>query len=95
MHTFTLILEFNDSVLDIFQTSKCLSSGRLVYEVFGISFMRPYNQSGRWQDMHYIYYHNGMFRIKIKYLTLFQRHNSILAYILALSPREAKATPLP
>jgi len=33
---------------------------------------------------HCIYYHNGMFRIKVKYLTLYQRHNPVSAYILAL-----------
>jgi len=51
MHTFTLMLEFNYSVFDIFQTSKCAFSGRFVHEVFSISFMCPYKQSGRWQDV--------------------------------------------
>ena len=43
---------FNCSVFDVFRTSKCSSSGRLVHVVYGISFMHPYKQSGRWQDVY-------------------------------------------
>jgi hypothetical protein len=38
-------------VFDMFGTSKCSSSGRLYKQFYGIAFVGPYKQSGRWQDV--------------------------------------------
>ena len=44
------MFQFNYSVFDMFRKSKSSSSGRIVHAV-SISFMHPYKQSGRWQDV--------------------------------------------
>jgi len=45
------MLQFNYSVFDMFRTSKCSSSVRLVHALLWYFFMHPYKQSGRWQDV--------------------------------------------
>ena len=48
MHGHTIFLKkINYSVYDMFRTSKCSSSGRLVHAVLWYFFMHPYKQSGR------------------------------------------------
>jgi len=51
MHTFLLIISFSYVVFDMFQTTKCSSSGRLILQFYGIFYMHPSKQPDWCQDV--------------------------------------------
>jgi hypothetical protein len=48
---FLVMIKFSYIVSDMFSTTRCSSSGRLVRAVLWYLFVHPYKQSGRWQDV--------------------------------------------
>jgi len=63
---FSLINYFNYIVFDMFRTTKCWSTGRLVHAYLWYFFMHPYKQSGRCQEGFdiYIYIYIYLFMYK-------------------------------